>query len=55
MLKKAGYTLRPAGTNERLMPLKETLTEHGRPQSQKISRDHVGLVEVAAFELDLLQ
>jgi hypothetical protein len=47
------FTLREAGTVERLMPMTETLTEHGRPATERVSRDHVGLVEVEVFQLNL--
>jgi hypothetical protein len=35
------------------LPFTETLTEHGRPQTEKVSRNHVGLAEVEIFEFDL--
>jgi hypothetical protein len=51
LLKAKGYNVLPAGTGERLMPVTETITEHGRTNT--ITRQQVAPTMVAAFEFKL--
>jgi hypothetical protein len=48
---QAGHHVIPFGTHERLMPISETLTEHGG--TNRIQREQVAPATVAAFEFKL--
>ena len=52
-LRQMGYPLLEVGTTQKIMPFTETLTEHGKPKSEKVTRDHVGLVNVTAYEFPM--
>ncbi len=48
---EAGHKVRSIGTHERLMPITETLKEHGRTNT--ITRQQVGVGVVNVFQFDL--
>jgi hypothetical protein len=52
-LRRLGYKVLGAGTTERLTPFTETISEHGRPKDQKVTRNHVGFAQVEIYDLDL--
>jgi hypothetical protein len=51
LLRGLGYEVVSAGTSECLMPITEVLTEQAT--NTKVTRQHVGPVEVAIFEFKL--
>jgi hypothetical protein len=51
LLKEAGHRVIPFGTHERLMPVTETMAEHGR--TNKIDRQQVGVGIVRVWQFDL--
>jgi hypothetical protein len=50
-LRRLGYAVRNAGNVERLLPIVETMSQHGR--QEKIQREQVGLIPVEIHELNL--
>jgi hypothetical protein len=51
LLQSAGHDVVSAGTNERLLPVTETITEHGT--ARKVARQHVAPIVVSVFEFRL--
>jgi hypothetical protein len=52
-LRRMKFKLREVGRVERLVPMTEVLVEHGRPATEKETRNHVGLADVLIYEFDL--
>ena len=50
-LRQCGHTVRHLGSHERLLPVVETVHEHGSPR--KIARHHVAPGVVAVYEIRL--
>ena len=51
LLKEAGHHVIAFGTHERLMPITETMVEHGR--TNKIDRQQVGVGTVGVWQFNL--
>lgn len=47
------FPIRPLGEVETLGPITEMVSEYGKPASQKVARDHVGVTRMLAYEIDL--
>ncbi|SDK14400.1 MULTISPECIES: hypothetical protein [Bradyrhizobium] len=55
LLRQAGHWVIDNGTHERLMPITETLKEHGRNNTIKRQQVGVGIVNVWQFDLPPIQ
>jgi|SRR5689334_5516164 hypothetical protein len=52
-LAKLKYAVRSIGTTTAPMPTTEMIAQPGRPRSEKVARDQVGLASLDIFEVDM--